>query len=200
MKAQKRRRNVKKTLVFAFIVAAIIFGALMLQKYQARHLQPTGPVQPQPAGTVLISLFFATPDGQGLAQETREIDSCSSDLAICMQDAIEALVSGPLGDLAPTLPVATVVNSVQVTGDTAVIDFNKELVNGLPGGSSAEITAVYSIVDTISFNFAQIKKVKFLVDGHDVETLVGHLDLRAPLAPDFQLVQKKNAQPAVPVK
>ncbi len=196
MKKHPRLRNVKSLLLAAFIIAALFIGALMLQKYNGRHQQPTGPVQPQLSGTVRISLFFATSDGQGLARETREIDSCGSDLSVCLQDAIEELVNGPLGDLAPTLPDATIVNSVQVNGDTAIIDFNHAFVNGLPGGSSSETTAVYSIVDTIVFNFPRIKRVKFLLEGRDAETLKGHLDLRMPLEADFQLEKKKDKQTA----
>ena len=200
MKPPKRRRNAKLILFAAFIIAAIILGTLMLQKYHRSQQIPATPVLPQETGVMRISLFFAAPDGQGLARETREIDSCGSDLAACVQDVIEELVNGPLGDLAPTLPDATIVHSVQLRGDTAIVDFNNELVNGLPGGSSSEVTAVYSIVDTVSFNFPRIKRVKFLLDGHDAETLKGHLDLRIPIEPDFPPEKNKNNQAAAPEK
>jgi spore germination protein GerM len=191
-----RHRKVKSILFLAFLIVSVVLGSLMLHKYQSRQRQPIGPVQPQPAGTVLISLFFAAPDGQGLKRETREIDACGNDLASCVQDAVEELVSGPMGELDRTLPEATIVNSVQVNGDTAVVDFSKEMADGLPGGSSSEMTAVYSVVNTISFNFHQIKKVKFLLEGHDVETLKSHLDLRSPLEPDFQLDKSIEKQQA----
>jgi len=200
MKPPKGRRNAKLILFAAFIIAAIILGTLMLQKYHRSQQVPTTPALPQETGVMRISLFFATPDGQGLARETREIDSCGNDQATCVQDVIEELVNGPMGDLAPTLPDATIVNSVQLSGDTAIVDFNNELVNGLPGGSSSETTAVYSIVDTVSFNFPRIKRVKFLLDGHDAETLKGHLDLRNPIEPDFPSEKNKNNQAADPKK
>ena len=200
MKPPKGRRNAKLILFAAFIIAATILGSLMLQKYHRSQQVPITPALPQETGVMRISLFFATPDGQGLSRETREIDSCGNDQATCVQDVIEELVNGPMGDLAPTLPDATIVNSVQLSGDTAIVDFNNELVNGLPGGSSSETTAVYSIVDTVSFNFPRIKRVKFLLDGHDAETLKGHVDLRVPIEPDFsQEIENKN-QAAAPKK
>ncbi len=193
MKALVRRRRTRLILFIAFLIAAAILGTLMLQQYHGREQLPPVPVPPQSAGPVRISLFFASPDGDGLMREGSEIDSCGNDLSACVQATLEKLVNGPLGDLAPSLPPTTTVNDVQVRGDTAYLDFGKELVNGLPGGSSAERTAVYSIVDTITFNFPQIKRVKFLLDGHDVESLRGHLDLRTSLEPDFEM-EKKGGQ------
>jgi hypothetical protein len=186
----------KWILFVAFLIAASVLGALMMQKYFGREHVPVAPARPEATGTMRVSLFFASPDGNGLVREASEIDSCGNDLADCIQEAIEKLVGGPLGDLAPTLPAATIVNDVQVRDDTAYLDFGGGLADGLPGGSSAEMTAVYSIVDTVSFNFPRIKKVKFLLDGHAVETLKGHIDLRTPLVPDFSLEKTKVGKSA----
>jgi hypothetical protein len=180
-----RRRRIRLVLFLAFLAAAAILGALMLQQYHGRGRLPATPSQPREEGNVRISLFFASPDGDGLVREGSDIDSCGNDLSACIQETLEKLVSGPLGDLAPTLPPATVIHNVSIQGDTAYLDFGKGLVEGLPEGSSAEMMAVYSIADTISFNFPRIKKVKFLLDGHDMEILKGHVDLRKPIQPDF---------------
>jgi hypothetical protein len=69
----------------------------------------------------------------------------------------------------------------------ALIDLGDEVAKTLPGGSYSEMTAVYSIVNTIALNFPRIKLVKLMLNGKDVETLRGHLDLSAPLAPDLTL-------------
>ncbi len=195
-----RRRRLKWILFVAFLIAATVLGVLMFQKYSGREHAPVAPVPPAASGgtaTMRVTLFFASPDGDRLVREAGEIDSCGNDLSDCIQETVEKLAAGPLGDLAPTLPAATIVNDVEVRGDTAYLDFGKELADGLPGGSSAEMTAVYSVVDTVSFNFPLIRKVKFTIDGHDVETLKGHIDLRSPLAPDFGMekgAEDKTAQ------
>jgi len=106
---------------------------------------------------------------------------------------VDELINGPLGDLAPTLPENLTVRSVQVTGDLAVIDLGEEMMTGLPGGSSAEMAAVYSIVDSVAINFPHIKQLKILVDGQAIDTLKGHLDLRGPLKPDFTMEKKPAA-------
>jgi spore germination protein GerM len=163
----------------------------MLKKYEERHRQPVAVPHPQQEGTFLVTLFFASPDGTGLVREGREIGPCE-DPAKCVGSVVGELINGPLGDLAPTLPAATSIHDVQVNGDLAQIDLGEEMIKGLPAGSNAEMTAVYSIVDTIAVNFPSIKQVKLLVGGKPVETLKGHLDLREPLTPDFSLEKKQG--------
>lgn len=185
---KKRHLDTRTLLLLAFVAAAIILGSMMLHKYLARHQAPPAPVQPKPAGAVTVSLFFAATDGSGFVRETREIEqACNTDISPCIRALLEELANGPLGDLTPTIPQNSAFRSVQIQGDTAIIDLGPELVERLPKGSSAEMTAVYSIINTIAFNFPAIKRVQFLVDGQNVPTLDGHLDLRKPLEPDFQL-------------
>ncbi|HOP40117.1 MAG TPA: GerMN domain-containing protein [Geobacteraceae bacterium] len=184
----KRPLNARALLLVAFFAVAAIFGSMMLHKYLASKQATQGPVQPQPAGTVPVTLFFAAPDGSGLIRETREIEgACNADSSPCIRAILEELANGPLGDLAPTIPQNSSFRSVHILGDTAVIDLGSNLVEGLPRGSSSEMTAVYSMVNTITFNFPAIKKVRFQVEGGTVATLDGHLDLSKPLEPNFEL-------------
>jgi spore germination protein GerM len=193
---QKRHLNARTILLIAFLAAAALFGSMMYQKYQARQHTVQTPVQPKPVGTVPVTLFFSAADGSGLVREAREIDgSCNADISPCIRAILEELANGPLGDLAPTLPQNSSFLSIQMQGDTAVIDLGAALVEGLPKGSSAEITAVYSMINTISFNFPAIKKVQFLVEGQNVSTLEGHLSLDKPLEPNFELEKKGDSSP-----
>ena len=48
------------------------------------------------------------------------------------------------------------------------------------GGSTGEEFLVGSVVDTLT-NFPEIKRVKILVQGREIETLSGHMDLSTPL-------------------
>ncbi len=187
VKKNNRPRREWLVLVIAFLVCAAVLGALFLKKYEERrHL--TVPPHPQ-EGTLMVTLFFASPDGSGLMREGREIDACG-DAADCVESVVEELINGPRGDLAATLPDNTSVRDVQVNGDLALIDLGEETIKGIPEGSHAEMMAVYSIVDSIAVNFPKIKQVKFLFDGKPADTLKGHLDLREPLQPDFELEKK----------
>ena len=190
VKRSSRSRRGKGLLLVAFIVFAAIVGTLVLKKYDVSTLKPQTPPPAEQAGTVLVTLFFADQGGDGLVREGREIDA-SDDLTESVDAVVEELISGPVGDHASVLPYNTQVRQVQVQGDLAQVDFGRELVDGLPAGSSAEMTAVYAVVDTIAVNFPQIKKVRITIDGESVATLKGHLDLRNPIAPDFTLEKRQ---------
>ena len=195
MKRTRPSRRGMTILGFAFMISAAVYGALMLQKYEQRRNPPPLPPQAQESGTVLVTLFFATADGSGLVREGREMDACGEP-AECIGDVIQELAGGPLGDLGPTLPPVTAVREVRVTDDLAVVDLGRDFIEALPAGSSAEMTAVYSIVDTIAVNFPRIRRVGFLVEGEPVRTFTDHLDLRQPLAPDFSLERKAESSPS----
>ena len=98
---------------------------------------------------------------------------------------MEELINGPVGESLPTLPPVAVIHSVGMDGDTAVIDVATAFTEGL-SGSQAEMVAFYSVVNSLAVNFPRIKNVQFLFEGQKLESL-GHLDLSAPLTPDFTL-------------
>lgn len=184
---KRNKPRLKMTLIFAaFALCAAVLGILMLLRYEKRPAGAPAPSVPQQTGTVSVTLLFASSDGTGLVREGRNIEPCG-DTAGCMAAVVEELASGPLGELAPSLPPNTVVREARLEKDQAIIDLEPGFLAGLPEGSSAEMTAVYSIVDSIAVNFPEVKAVRLLVDGKQVETLKGHLDLRQPLAPDFSL-------------
>jgi hypothetical protein len=62
----------------------------------------------------------------------------------------------------------------------AFLDLSKELVSNHPGGSSAEELTVFSLSQTLVANFPAIKTVRILVEGREIQTLAGHLDLTVP--------------------
>ena len=62
----------------------------------------------------------------------------------------------------------------------AFVDFSQELISNHVGGTSAEELTVYSLSNTLIANFPAVKSVQFLVEGREVTTLAGHLDLTIP--------------------
>jgi len=192
---RKRPRNAKGIMLLAFVLFAVVVGALVVRKYQTatRKVEPppqAAPAAPAaPAATSVVTLFFASADGDRLVREGREIDIEDS-VEDSVESVVDELIRGPLGSLGPTLPSNAKVLGVRLKGELAEIDFGPELLEGLPAGSSAEMVAAYSIVDTVATNFPQVKGVQFLVEGAVPQTLKGHLDLRRPLVPDFGLEVK----------
>jgi hypothetical protein len=50
---------------------------------------------------------------------------------------------------------------------------------------------VYSIVNSLSANFPQIKRVQILIDGKTIATIVGHLSLEQPVSPKPDLIKRQ---------
>ena len=195
---KERTNSAKGILLIAFLLFAVVLGTLIFRKYDTATRTVMPPPKAAPVGTFVSTLFFASTDGQGLVREGREVE-ISEGVEEGVESVVDELISGPLGSLAPTVPANARVLGVQVNGEVARIDFGRELLDGVPSGSSAEMAAVYSIVDTVTTNFPQIKSVQFLIEGAAVESLKGHLDLSSPLPPDYSL-EKKQPQPAAETK
>ena len=54
---------------------------------------------------------------------------------------------------------------------------------------------MYAIVNAVTINLPAINAVQILVDGDEVDTLVGHVDLQRPLEQNLQWVADPNAEP-----
>lgn len=64
----------------------------------------------------------------------------------------------------------------------AYLDFSRHLTDGHIGGTTAERLTVEAILKTVFDAFpTEIKQVQILIDGKEVETLAGHLNLSQPL-------------------
>ncbi|MEI6208694.1 MAG: GerMN domain-containing protein [Desulfuromonadales bacterium] len=180
------RKRVNINLLIPFLVFALVFGVAIWQKYRTSHELPAVPQAQPPVGKRTAVLFFVA-DGTRLAREARELDPCDG-VGACLRDVLEELLKGPVGEFDESLPDGTVINMVRIDGDQAVIDLNRTFAEALPSGSSSEMLAVYSIVDTVATNFPHISKIKLTIDG-DGKSLLRHLDLSDPLVPDYTLEQ-----------
>ena len=52
-----------------------------------------------------------------------------------------------------------------------------------------KLLTVYTIVNALTANLPAVKSVQLLVNGKEVDTLAGHIDLRKPLEKDLSLVE-----------
>lgn len=193
MAVSKRKFSI--SLIIPFTILALVFGILVWKKVQdTREVRPVPIQAAEPPAARTGVLFFVAPDGTTLVREGRELDPCG-DQGDCLAALIEELLSGPVGDLQKAIPENTTLVSSLCDGNTALIDLNSSFAEDLPSGSTAEMLAVYSIVNTVSLNFPHIKNVKLTVDGNPA-TVLRHLDLRQPLQADFSL-EKPVASPPV---
>lgn len=178
------RKKITISILIPFLVFILFFSIMIWQKYRSSHEVPVAPPEQNAKGYRSVTLFFAA-DGTRLAREARVIDHCADDIA-CLKSVLAELLNGPVGYFEETLPEGTIVKAARIEGDQATIEFNHMFSEAMLSGSSAEMLAVYSVVNTVAVNFPQIKKVKLNVDGNS-GVILHHLDLSDPLPPDYTL-------------
>jgi hypothetical protein len=136
-----------------------------------------------------IRLYFADAQGERLVAEQRSVTDVVS-LEGRIETAVKELLKGPRGALGRTIPQSVELKDVHMDGGrVAWLNFSPSLVSAHPGGSTAELMTIYSIVNTVALNFSEVQKVGILVDGKRIDTLAGHLDCRDPFAPDKTVIQ-----------
>jgi len=137
-----------------------------------------------------VLLYFSDNEGECLIGEKREILKKNVVKEEAKETIIE-LIKGPRGKLISTLPPRTKLLTLQINdAGLAKVNFTLALSKNHPGGSSAEMMTVYSIVNSLALNFPQIKRVQILIDGKPIETIAGHLSLRQPISPKSDLIKR----------
>ena len=71
----------------------------------------------------------------------------------------------------------------------AFIDLTSQATTNHPGGSTTELLTVYALVNAVTTNLATTQRVQILIDGLEVDTLAGHVDLRRPLEHNVSIIR-----------
>lgn len=131
---------------------------------------------------ISAKLFFVADDGRTLMSVEREVPYAErpDDQARAI---ITSQLQAPPAPYVSPVPAGTQLRALYLT-DTgeAFVDLSSEVVTAHPGGSTYERLTVYALVNALTANLPAVHAVQLLVDGREVETLAGHIDLRAPLA------------------
>ena len=138
---------------------------------------------------VQTHLYFVNQDGRSLKAEERSL--VRQDNAVDhIRSIVDALIEGPRSELLPTLPADTKVLSVYVTQDgTAFVDFDRTVREKHPKGTLSELFTVFSVVNSICLNVPGVETTKILIEGREVKTLAGHIDIRFPFGPDILMIK-----------
>jgi len=196
MKQKRKKKSHKKNRIGKILFFLILSGILVTLFFLFRQ-EIFDSVKPwfEKRGILRekrgILLYFSDGESEYLIGEKREIlkrDEVEEEA----KDAINELIKGPKGKLIPTLPPQTKLLGLELGGDgVAKVNFNKALSKDHPGGSSAEMITLYSIVNSLTLNFSQIKRVQILIEGKAVESIAGHLSLRGAVPPKPDLIRRQ---------
>ncbi len=178
-----------RRVAFVALALTIVFaGACKSKKPGTRNLAVENQVAPR-----VVKLFYESPD-MLLAGESRNLQ-LPQNPAGAMSAVVRELMKGPADPALPRLlPADTIVRGAFLLPDgTAFIDLGgTTLSQGWATGSHEELMAVYSIVQTVTANFPEAKRVRILLNGAPSETLAGHIALDRALTPNSSLVDPRS--------
>ncbi|MBR6014104.1 MAG: GerMN domain-containing protein [Selenomonadaceae bacterium] len=126
-----------------------------------------------------IKVFFPDDSGMKLVAVARTIKFV--DESEKYSAALSELMQTPKEEgLTNIFPKHTKIKNVSRMGDTVIVDFDKDIAKNFVGGSTGEEFLVNSIVNTLT-EFNEVNQVRFLIDGKEIETIAGHMDLSEPV-------------------
>ena len=143
-----------------------------------------------PAGRkIKARLLYVADDGVKLVTAEREVPFAEGTVEQA-KAIVTAQIEPAAGPLVSAVPTGTALRALFVTDrGEAYVDLSREFATGHTGGTTDEMLSVYTIVNVLTMNLPAIASVQVLVDGKEIETLAGHVDLRRPLAKNVSLMQ-----------
>jgi len=181
------------TIVALAAIALVLLRAPRLSSRAAatsRAAAAPSPTVPAPPGRkIKARLFYVADDGMRLASVERDI-AYGDGATAQAREIVAAQIAAVATPLVSAVPAGTALRAVFLTeGGEAYVDLSREVVSAHPGGTLNELLTVYTIVNALTVNLPAVTAVQLLVDGKEVETLAGHVDLRQPLAKNLSWVQ-----------
>jgi Sporulation and spore germination len=152
------------------------------QEQARRELTQTIPINPGDPRVKAKLFWISDQDNSVLAPAVVELP-LSSDPVLRSKQVLNTLLAGPVDVELRTLPPDAVLLAFYILPDgTAIADFSEALATSIPSGIQSEQLAVDSMTHTLEANVPQLKRLKILIHGQEVETLAGHVDLTGTFA------------------
>jgi hypothetical protein len=184
------------------LIAALVGGVLYLHNlFEIMSVEPPPQHAAEIARTRLTEaalqtsrpqetakLYFPSFELGALIEERRPIAWAATD-ADRIRQVVLALVEGSHQGLARALPPVAAIRGVFVTPDgAAYLDFAEESFADSKLGIASESLVLDAIVNSITVNVPRVQRVRILVQGQNVDSLDGHVDLGEFLLPDLTRV------------
>jgi hypothetical protein len=194
------------------IAAVAIVGAWLLFYWLPRwRSQPAPapssgtPASSVPGRKITATLYYIAEDGMSLVGVQREVPF-GEPVAEQARWIVETQLGPAPQPFAASVPAGTTLRGVYVTERDcgaaapsgcqrdAFVDLSAEARTGHTGGALDELFTIYAIVDAITVNLPVISRVQILVEGKEVDTLAGHVDLRHPLEKNLKWVRTEKGE------
>ncbi len=188
------RAYVLMMILFAIVVASFSYLRVLTHRIFLEAWPPReeavrarldeAALQPPSGPSQAVTLYFLSLDMEQLHEEKRQMPLAADDTDRIRQILL-ALIEGSHLGYGRALPPSTEIRGVFLTPDgTAYVDFSSEVLGNFSPGIATEILTVYSFVNSLAANIPAVKRVKILIQGQEVDTLNGHVDLTDFFVPD----------------
>jgi spore germination protein GerM len=142
-----------------------------------------------PGRKIKARLFYVNDDGARLTGVERDVAYAAAP-ADQAREIISAQIAPAAAPLVSPVPRGTQLRALFLTErGEAFVDLSRDIVTAHPGGSINELLTVYALVNALTTNLPAITTVQLLVDGRELDTLAGHVDLRRPLVKNLNWVE-----------
>ena len=177
--------------IYSAVAGILLLGLIVLLFVGPRWLTTPAPEnEARPAAAtanarkIRARLFYVSEDGTRLSPVEQEVIYGEGTIEQAKR-IVEAQIAPPKAPLVSAIPEGTKLKTVFVTSKgEAYIDLSAEVRSNHPGGTTNEILTTYTLVNALTLNLPAITGVQILIEGKEVDTLAGHLDLRRPLEQD----------------
>ena len=123
----------------------------------------------------IVNLYFVNPNTEELKIEKRQVFDLKEETSMIKQ-VLRSLKLGPVSNLKPSVPQNIEFKDVFIYNGIVYVDLRKTSDDSLIGGVKGEELFLESVVKTVLGLSSDYKKVCFLIDGEEVDSVLGHLD------------------------
>jgi len=188
-----------RALIAVVLIAVVAVAWVALERMSRgsarRTTDSSAPAASTPPATaaagrkIKARLFYVSTDGARLTGVERDVPYGDGPAAQA-QEIVAAQIAPVADPYVSAIPSGTAIRALYVTErGEAYVDLSRDIAAAHTGGSLDELLTVYTIVDALTVNLPAITAVQLLVDGKEVETLAGHVDLRRPLTKNLSWVE-----------
>jgi hypothetical protein len=133
------------------------------------------------ARKIRARLFYVDEQGTGLRSFEQEV-LYGEGTAEQARRIVEAQLAAAPAPHVSAIPEGTKLRTVFFTKAGEIyVDLSADVQVNHPGGTTSETLTVYTLVSALTSNLPAVTGVQILVEGKEVDTLAGHLDLRRPI-------------------
>jgi spore germination protein GerM len=173
----------------AFTLTAIVTIAVRQRTARQPSQAVAPPAVQTPGRKIKARLYYVSMDGTKLTGVDREVayaDGASAQAQAIVSAQLESVAE----PLVSAIPHGTTLRALYLNEKgEAYVDLSREASSAHTGGTRDELLTIYAIVNALTSNLPAVTSVQLLVDGKEVDTLAGHIDLRKPLEKNLELVE-----------